>query len=233
MFDMPTEAIGTTLMQGSTEKASVTGTRVRVQGPFPPGRTSLQVACELPAATGTVNIAQTFPANLEQLAVIVKKAGNIAVQSPQITRQQEFPADGETYIASTGGAVPAGRPISIEISGIPHHSRTPRWIALTLAVGIALIGLWSVRAPDTDPTAMAAGRKKLVAKRERLLNDVVRLEHDRRQGRMDDHRYAGRREELMVALEQIYGALDTHDPAGPEPVQQAGVNASLGALRAS
>jgi hypothetical protein len=233
MFDMPKEAIGTTIMRGSTDKASVTGPRVRVQGPFPPGNTSLQIGCELPAGTGTVNITQTFPANLEQFAVIVKKAGETVVRSPQITRQQEFPADGEIYIASTGGAVPAGHPISIDVSGLPHHSRAPRSIALALVVGIAIVGLWSASRPS-DTSEEAAERKRLVAKRDKLLNDVVRLEQDHRNGRMDEGRYTTRRQELMAALEHIYGALDSDDAAwGVERADPARAAAPLGELRTS
>jgi hypothetical protein len=233
MFDMPTEAIGTTVMQGSTAKATVTGTRVRVQGPFAPGNTSLQVGCELPAGTGTVNITQKFPANLEQLAVIVKKAGETVVRSPQITRQQEFPADGETYIASTGGAVPAGQAISIEVSGLPHHSRAPRSIALALAVGIAIVGVWLASRPPSDTSEEAAERRRLVAKREKLLNELARLEHDRRSGRTDESRYSMRRQELMAALEHVYGALDSDEAAGPEPAGGGRGAAPRGELRAS
>ena len=234
MFDMPKEAIGTTIMQGSTGKASVTGTRVRVQGPFPPGSTSVQVGCELPAGTGTVNITQTFPATLEQFAVIVKKAGDTVVRSPQIARQQEFPADGEIYIASTGGAVSAGHPISIDVSGLPHHSRAPRSIALALVAGIAIVGLWSASRPPSDTPEAAAERKRLVAKRDRLLNEVVRLEQDRRNERIDEGRYVTRRQELMAALEHIYGALDSDDAAGGvERADAARAAARPGELRAS
>jgi len=56
----------------------------------------------------------------------------------------------------------------------------------------------------------------LLARRDKLFNELVRLENDRRRGRVDDRRYAGRREELVALLEQIYSALDSHD-AGPEP----------------
>jgi hypothetical protein len=234
MFDMPKEAIGTTIMKGSTDKASVTGTRVRVQGPFPPGNTSLQIGCELPAGTGTVNITQTFPANLEQFAVIVKKAGETVVRSPQITRQQEFPADGEVYIAATGGAVPAGHPISIDVSGLPYHSRAPRSIALALVAVIAIVGLWSASRPPGRTSEEAAERKRLIAKREKLLSDVVRLEHDRRTGRTDEGRYATRRLELMTALEHIYGALDSDDAAGGvERADPARAAAPRGELRTS
>jgi hypothetical protein len=193
----------------------------------------VQVACELPAETGTVNIVQKFPANLEQLAVIVKKVGNTVVRSAQFARQQEFPAGSETYIASTGGGVAAERPIAIEISGLPHHSRAPRWIAVALAIGIAVVGVWSARRPETDAASRDAEQKRLAAKRDRLMNTLVRLECDRRQAKLDDERYRTRREELMAALEHIYGALDDHDEsAGAEHAEPAHVPARVGEVRA-
>jgi hypothetical protein len=220
-FDMPKGAIATTLMEGSSPLAVVTGSHVRVNGPFPPGRTFVQVACELPQSNGRVRIAQAFPANMEQLAVIVKKVGDAKVVSPQLTRQQEFTAENnEVYIASTGGAITASQPVSIEISGLPHHSPVGRWTALTLAVAIVLTGLWGSRRSEDDGASLAAERKRLVAKRDKLLNELVRLENDHRTGRADARRYATRREELIAALEQVYGALDTDD-TGPEPADRA------------
>ena len=60
--------------------------------------------------------------------------------------------------------------------------------------------------------------------REKLLNELARLEHERRAGRYDERRYSARREELVAALEQVYGALD-EDGSGPEPVDRAGLAA--------
>ncbi len=53
-------------------------------------------------------------------------------------------------------------------------------------------------------------------RREKLLKDLVRLEAEHRQGRGDLSRYAARREQLVAALEQVYGALDSDD-VGVEP----------------
>jgi len=55
-FEMPDGAVGTTILEGSSALASANGPHVMVQGPFPPGQTFVQVACELPAASGTVYI---------------------------------------------------------------------------------------------------------------------------------------------------------------------------------
>ena len=220
-FDVPKEAVGTGIMEGSTPNASLSKRRVVVQGPFPPGRTFVQVGMSLPAAGGAVEIHQVFPANLAGLAVIAQKTGDATLSSPQIQRQREMPADGRTFIAATGGPVNAGQPITLSLTGLPHQSSAPRTIALLLAIGIGLAGVIaggkpSAQAPSagansTDSTSRAVERRKLVARRERLLSDVARLDVDRRDGRgpwTDDRRYAARRKELVDALENVYGALD-------------------------
>ena len=219
MFDMPTGAVGTTVMEGSSPQASVNGTRVRVQGPFAPGRTLVQVACEIPSPSGTLELTQRFPASLEQLAVVVKKVGGTRLTSPQIASQQDMTAQGETFIAATGPAVRAGQPIVLTLDGMPHHSAAARWIALALAALIVAIGVWASTRPE-DRAARAAERKRLLSRRDKLFHELVRLETDHRNARVGQTRYATRREELMTALEHIYGALDSDD-TGPEPADRA------------
>ena len=74
-------------------------------------------------------------------------------------------------------------------------------------------------------TVLRLTRKaRLIARREKLFQDLIRLETDRKRGRGDSSRYAVRREELIAALEHVYGALDSDDIA-PEPTGGAGVAA--------
>jgi hypothetical protein len=219
-------------MQGSSPLASVKGSRVTVQGPFPPGHTIVQVAYEMAAPDGSIAIEQRFPATVTQLGVVVKKVGETALSSPQIANQREMAAEGEMYIAGNGGSIAAGQPMMLEISGVPHHSAAPRYVTLLLAAAIVVVAAWSSRPRGQDEAEDAAERKRLMSKRDRLLNDLVRLEHDRRSDRVDPHRSATRREELMAALERIYGALDSDD-AGPAPVDRAGLAAPMSELRAS
>ncbi len=117
-------------------------------------------------------------------------------------------------------------------AGFPHHSAAPRQIALALALAIALVGAWTATRPSNDAAARADARKQLIARREKLFNELVRLENDHRRGKIDERRYAGRREEAVTLLEQIYGALDSHD-AGPGPASRAGLAAPFDRLRAS
>ena len=227
VFDMPKGARGTAILEGSSPLAKAIGSRVQVAGPFPPGRTSVHVGYELSVTTGDVEISQRFPAALEHLAVIAKKVGDARLSSPQIARQQEMPAQGETYIAAAGDAIAAGQPLVLTLSGLPHHSTAPMWIALLLAVGILLAGLWAEARPRHDhdnERERGAERKRLLARREKLFQDFVRLESDERQRHRDPARYQTRREQLLEALEQVYGALETDDTS-PEPASRAGLAA--------
>jgi len=213
-FDLPAGTVGAGAMDGSSPLASVKGTKVAVAGPFPPGHTFIQIAGEIPTESGDVDVTQRFPANVQGLAVIVKKVGATTLVSPQIVNQREMPAEGETYIAGTGGAIAAGQPIALTIGGVPHQNRAPRFIALALSAAIVVLGLWlGGGTPSDDKTERAAERRRLLARKDKLLNEVVRLEHERRIGRVDEKRYAARRGELVASLEQVYGVLDGDDAA--------------------
>jgi hypothetical protein len=54
-------------------------------------------------------------------------------------------------------------------------------------------------------------------RRDKLFTELVRLEHDRRTNRVNQARYEARRQELVAALENIYGSLDSDDmDPGPD-----------------
>src|SRR5262249_30552645 len=147
VLELPRRATGTTIMEGSSPQAKVRGGAVVVEGPFPPGHTFVQAAYMLPGEGGTVDIAQKFPAKIDQLAVVVKKVGDTTLQSPQLRSQRELPADNDVFIAAEGGELRAGQPLQLTISGFPHQSSAPRIVALTLALLIALAGVWAATRP--------------------------------------------------------------------------------------
>ena len=234
-FDMPKEGVGTTLLQGSSPKASVSGIHVLVQGPFPPGGTFVQVACEVPTSTDSYAITAKFPAQVEQLAVVVKKLGDTKLSSPAIARQQDLSEEGETYIAAAGGPVPPDQPIELTLSGLPYHSVAPRWTALGIAFAIIALGAWTASRPVAVKPTQAAERTRLMARREKLLNELVRVEREHRSGRLDAVRHTERREELIRALEPVYASLDdstalpeTHEPRRVRPSQPERDAAALG-----
>lgn len=208
VFEMPNGAANTTLLEGSSPLASVDGTRVTVASPLPPGQTFVEVACELAATSGEVTVTQVFPAAMEQLTVLVKKVGGTTLSSPMLAGQRDMPSDRDMFIAASGGAVAAGKPITFTVAGFPHHSTVPSTVALALAVVIVCIGIWGAGTTGDDPSLKIAEHKRQVARREKLFGDLVKLENERRSGRGDPRRQEARRAELVAALEQVYGALD-------------------------
>jgi hypothetical protein len=225
-FDMPTGATGTGILQGSSPLASVTGLRVTVNGPFPPGSTHVQIGTMFTVTSGSLDLVQRFPAPLTEYAVIVKKLGDTSMSSSQLAAQQVIPAQGETFLGAEGTPVAAGQPLTVSLTGMPHHNAAPRWIALMLALGTVLVGVWAATRNQDDAAARAAERKRLVARREKLLADLVRLERGKGGEKRDDYgaQYRTRREEIVAALEQVYGALDS-DGVTPGPGNTAGAAA--------
>jgi hypothetical protein len=207
-FDTPGDAVGTTILEGSSPLAAANGSRVSVQGPFPPGQTFVQVGYELPSSRGSVDVRQQFPAPLEELNVVVKKVGDTRLSSGQLRAQQDMAAEGERFIAATGAGVPAGQPVVLSLSGLPHHSAAGRWLSLLLAMVIIGTGAWAARGHSAQTATIAAERTRLAGKREKLLTELARLEIDRRNGRLEESRYKERRRALVSTLEQVYGALD-------------------------
>ena len=224
VFTMPADATNTTVIQGSSPLASNKGREVTVAGPFPPGTTAIQVAAEFAVTSGSVSFSQVFPANIPAPIVLVKKEGAMSMTSPQLDRVQDTFTEGTAVIIGAGAALNAGTPLSITLTGLPHHSAVPSNISLVLAGVIIIIGFWAATRPGAAGADRLTERKRLISRREKLLQDLVRLEQDHRRGKVDAASYRTRREELVQVLEHIYGALD-EDGVGPEPTGKAGVAA--------
>ena len=211
-FDMPKGAQGTTLLDGSSPIVRTKGAHVSLAGPVPPGKTIVQVVAEMPTDTGSLDVAQTFPAQLDHLTILVKKVGDTKLSSPLIERQQDFPNNGEVVIGAMGNSVPAGKTIELSLTDLPHHSPVPRYTSLGIASMLLIGGFW-IGSRKQDSTAADAERKKLISRREKLFGELVKIERERRNGRTDG-RSTARREELLSQLEHVYGALDDPDRSG-------------------
>ena len=211
-FDMPKGAQGTTILDGANVAQS-SGGHVSLSGPVPPGRTMIQLVAEMPTDTGTLNISQAFPAQMDRLTILVRKLGDTKLESPSIERQQDFPNEGQVVIGAMGGTIPPGKPIELRLIDMPHHSTAPRYTALGLASAVVLAGVWFGTRKQDAAASADVERKRLVARREKLFGELVKLERERRSGRSDE-RSERKRDELLAQLEHVYGALDDPDRAG-------------------
>jgi len=207
VFELPKEAVGAGLMEGSSPKAVAAGNKVTVSGPFPPGVTNVQFGYSMPLGSETITIDQRMPAQLTQVTVVAQKTAGMEFSSPQVKDHRDMQAEGQDYIVGQGGGVRAGESVSLTLSGLPHRPTWPRNVALTLAVAILGAGAWGAVRRRTDTTAKDR-RHRLQARRDSLFAKLAALENERRQGRIDAAAYAAKRETLVSALEDLYAGLD-------------------------
>ena len=208
VLDLPSDSQGAGVMEGSAPNAVVQGKQLVINGPFAPGSTLVQAGFALPIDGASLTWEQRFPGAVQQLTVMAQKVGNMQVQSSQIADHRDMPVQGEMFIVAKGPAIAAGQPLSLTVTGLPHHATWPKNLALVLAVGILGIGVWaSTRATKRAPEEQVR-RKKLDARRERLFAELAAVEQQHRDRTIDAERYASRRKELVAALERVYAELD-------------------------
>ena len=218
-FRLPPGAQAGTVLGGSTPRTLVDGPRVWVQGAFEPGVTPVHVASILPYSGDGLVLSQVFPADFEQLLVFVEQWGALDVASAQIERRGEMGAE-ETGLSAliwgAGRRVPAGEPVVLELSGLPHHSGWPRIVTLALSALIVVIGMVGSAGAGGGP-AGPDRREALERRRERLFTDLVKVERQHRQGRIKATRYGTRRTELIDQLQNVLRELDDDLAVGAAP----------------
>ena len=210
IIDLPTGAAGAAVLEGSSPAATVSGDRVTVTGPFAPGSTMVQVGFLLPYDEANVTVEQTFPALVEQVTVALERIGDVGISSPHFSTVGDVRAnDGTPYMMGSGPSLAPGDPLVLQLANLPVHSRTPRYVALTLALGVVALGVWLAVAGRPKSADV---RRRLTASRDTLLGELTQLEQ-RRRGGGHDPKQAARRQRLLAELERIYAELDEH--AGP------------------
>jgi hypothetical protein len=210
IIDLPRGAGGARVMEGSYPGASVNGDRVTVLGPFPAGSSAVQVGFQVPYSGSELAITQKFPVTLQKVEVAAEKIGAVHVSSPQFASHGDVKAgDGTPFILANGGTLQPGSELTIQFTGLPHEATWPRNVALALAAAILGVGAWlaSRKGERSDE------RRHLIARRDSLYAELVKVEEQHRAGRMDTAPYEAKRQALLPELERIYGELD--EPTAP------------------
>lgn len=229
VLQLPDAAAGAGALEGSSPLASINGDRVSIRGPFPPGTTSVQFGYRMPWTGDSVRIAQQWPAAMERLFVAIQKVGQVALQSPQLTAQQEARAGNTPFIMATGGRLNAGETLTLDISGLPNRSTTLRNVALTVAALILLVGAGAAWRGSPERAERQAA---LDARREALFRDLEALERQR--ATLAPERYEARRQSLVAQLERLLAEIDRDTAVAAPSVANRGRGtpaASEGAAR--
>ena len=212
ILDLPSGASGAGAIQGSSPQVVVRGSRVTVTPPLQPGTTAANVAFTMPYFGGDLTISQKLPVSLAGANIVMRRIGDMQVQSPQLTTRQEMPLEGRNYLIASGPAIDGDGILTFDLSGLPHHSTVPRTATGIVAGLIVFIGLGAAFS-GRDRGAEAARRKHIESRREKAFAELVKLEEQKRSGKIDAARHQSRRAMLVAQLERIYGELDRVGPA--------------------
>lgn len=204
LVELPTGASGAAMLQGSSPQASVLGDRLTITGPFPPGTLSAQVGFSLPNAGASLALTQKWPAAVAQVFVAVEKIGPMQMVSAQLTDIRETQTEGGVFLMGTGGRLNAGDTLTVNLSGMPAASHTARDAGVAIVLLIIGVGAWLAMTPDTARKELGV---TLLARRERLMTELVALERKRRQKGLSVQDEA-RVERLTRALEGVLASLD-------------------------
>jgi hypothetical protein len=141
VMTLPTGARAAGVMDGSSPQAKVNGTRLNVLGPFAPGTTSVQMGFELATGADSKVIEQAWPVAFPEATIVLQQTGREDLVSSQVSGKNTTTSNGQRVVFGRVAAVPANGTLKIEITGLAHHSRWPRNVALTLVLSLLAIGL--------------------------------------------------------------------------------------------
>lgn len=141
VVQLPTGARAAGVIEGSSPQAKINGPKLTVLGPFAPGTTSVQIGYELPTGADSKVIVQTWPVAMPQSSIVLQRTGKEDLVSSQVSEKSETTSNGQHVVFGKLAAVPANGSVTVEVTGLAHHSRLPRNIALTLVLGLLAIGV--------------------------------------------------------------------------------------------
>lgn len=141
IVNLPTGARAAGVVDGSSPQAKINGPKLTVMGPFAPGTTAVQLGYELQTGGNSKVIVQKWPVSMPESTIVLQRTGGEDLESSQVSGKNEALSNGQQVIFGHVAAVPANGTLTVEVTGLAHHSRLPRNIALTLVVGLLAIGL--------------------------------------------------------------------------------------------
>ncbi len=190
------------------------------KGPVPSGQSMISVGLFL-KHRGTLNFRQDVGGvRFEGLRVGVAKLPELHVEG--ITDVEERNLNGREFLVASAVVPKHGGTIELTLQGLPTDFYVLRYIAALGALGIALIFVFiTVRggASASDEAEAEKQRQKLMARRELLLDELLRVEQAESGAAAEGPKPAGKAKartaaQIRTELEELYRKLDESDGPG-------------------
>ena len=213
-FPLPDGAVGAQELGGGEPLDITAGQAVRLKSSIPPDSgatfvTQMRFGYVIPAdGDSSLELGQIFPVALPDPFILVPAKTGLTLEGGGLKRlKDEADNQGEKIHAYAVPAIGAGGMLRLRVLGIPARDSTGRTVAGILC--LLLLGAAAVlAAPRGAGDKLAAERDSLARRREKLFEELVALEQQRR-GNPDppagtNGRLADRRKDLVGKLEIVY-----------------------------
>ena len=202
------------------EKKVRDGDQLRIGTAWPPGRRQLLLSYDLPYR-GQASLTRAWPYPVSDANVLVADAG-LQIQAEGLqAKAATQPSAGVAFLTYAAQTVPAGRPVTLRLSGTPRlqpasgsanapgavspirvqtsYQAALRWVGL----GLALLALAAVLAWPRLRRVAQAGLSRTDVERERLLDRLADLDDAYAAGELAETDYRVQRTDTKARLVQV------------------------------
>ncbi|MCW5853528.1 MAG: c-type cytochrome [Anaerolineae bacterium] len=217
---LPTGAVNVRFQDDELDEQKVRdGDQLRIGLAWPPGHRQLLLSYDLPYR-GQASLTRAWPYPVSDANVLVADVGlQVQAEGLQI-KQTAQPSAGMNYLTYAAQTLPAGRPVTVRLSGTPSlqpasasagagsavgvrvqpsYQSSLRWIGLALA----LLALASALVWPRLRRVSASGPSRGDIERERLLDRLADLDDAYTAGELVETEYRVQRTEAKARLVQV------------------------------
>lgn len=232
LLPIPVGAVGANVSEEMAPRVRVDPERGFIwRGPVPPGETDVVVAWRMPIEDGQLRFQlQNTTLPLRQGTIFVEYAPGATMTPPAGFQPLVRGLGGRKFWVFAPVTLATGQTLEFHIDGLPQ----PAWLmrlgrstgAILVSIALAALVLWLAvadpgkRGAKDDARRAAARRRELVARREKLYEDLVKLEKRRAAGQVGDDRYERERAQAISRLTVVLREIDALD-AGRQATRAA------------
>lgn len=184
------------------------------RGALPPGQTDFIGTFALPVDEGRASFDMALPNGLRSGRMVVEDMPGMELRTPagaKVVKKNQ--PNGRAFLEMPDINIAPQQRLVFAINGLPQPSPWAKRARIGVGIIAVLLVLWALfvillgrRTPfSTDPVLVA-----LEADREKLLQQLVKLETERRHKKIDDKPYKKNRDKLSSKLAAAYRKIDEH-----------------------
>jgi cytochrome c-type biogenesis protein CcmI len=188
---------------------------IALDGPIPPGETTVSIAYRMPNPGGSLAFERRFARPLPLLSIFVADTG-LRLESPRLHRRRPVRTTDRSYLYLEGFQVEPGEVVSLDLAPLAPRAGPPR-LALYAAVAVlAALAAAALMGPlRSAGEAEAAEGEVETARddREAVYAALRDLEHDHETGKISDEDHVRMRQELRGRALALLRAARGDQPA--------------------